>query len=130
MTSSHISNRTNVGMESRNGQRSLSMPKLTNVEAVRTFQSKTFLSQEVFTIEEKEAQSEAKIEVKHEAEDTKRGRRKFGVFLTGAALGGIASTFCTYGQLKQQQVLNIGWAEKFEIAKFEKSGGKIRIDTS
>ena len=64
--------------------------------------SKTFSTPECFTIEEKSEKNEGGDR------DSNPGRRKFGVFLTGSALGGIASTFWTYGQLKQQQVCNRG----------------------
>jgi hypothetical protein len=72
--------------------------------------TKTFATPEQFEVDDRPADDPE--------DDVSRrgGRRKFGVLLTGAALGGIASTFWTYGQLKRQQVtftrkrvfLNIG----------------------
>ena len=103
--------------------RSFSMPKLANVEAVYSFinpdrdrprfldeavatratvpNSKSFNTPEQFSI----AESSEKDDFNETS--SRRGGRKFGVFLTGSALGGIASTFWTYGQLKQQQVLRV-----------------------
>jgi hypothetical protein len=117
-TQTILSNSPKSRMDKRatNSQRSLSMPKLTPVEHVRSFPnfdspkhflpensdqlrtSKVFSPAEQFTIEEKSNDKE-------DEENSQRGRRKFGVFLTGSALGGIASTFWTYGQLKKQQVI-------------------------
>ena len=127
-TQTILSNNPNSRMDKRgsnsnhtHNQRSLSMPKLTPIEHVRSFppnfdsnnsaklfstnsdqlrSPKVFSPLEQFTIEEKPNERE-------EEENGQKGRRKFGVFLTGSALGGIASTFWTYGQLKQQQVKHI-----------------------
>ena len=117
-TQTILSNSPKSRMDKRatNNQRSLSMPKLTPVEHVRSFPNfdspklflpensdqlrspKVFSPAEQFTIEEKSNDKE-------DEDNSQRGGRKFGVFLTGSALGGIASTFWTYGQLKKQQVI-------------------------
>ena len=93
---------------------SMSMPKLTQVE-YSVPPSKPFREQ--FIIEEG---------IKEEEEDeSKRGRRKFGVFLTGSALGGIASTFWTYGQLKQQQVQTL---KRYNLLFLSNKSWDIEVD--